>query len=54
MKKNYVTLEFEVVDNVDVVTTSAEVETEKIPFGSSNASNANYELLRALYTNYEL
>ena len=38
MKRNYNAPEIEIVETLDVVTTSSEVESEKIPLGVGGAS----------------
>ena len=38
MKRNYSSPEVEIVESLDVVTTSREVETEKIPLGVNGAA----------------
>ena len=39
--KKYIAPEFEIIDSLDVVSTSDEVETEKIPLTAANESLYN-------------
>lgn len=36
MKRNYSSLEFEIIEEINVVATSSEVESEKIPLSYDN------------------
>ena len=45
MKRNYNAPEIEIVETLDIVTTSSEVESEKIPLGmSGSAINEIYDI----------
>ena len=43
MKKNYNAPEVEIVESLDVVTTSGTVETDRIPLAGGGAQGAAYE-----------
>ena len=45
MKRNYNSPEIEIVEALNVVTTSSEVETERIPLGAGGAAQSDlYDL----------
>ena len=52
--KKYELLNIEVVDSLDVITTSGDVTTEEIPWGTLPASSSLYELAAVNEVSYEL
>ena len=42
MKKNYVTPELEISETVEIVTTSGEVQTDRIPLSGTATSGISY------------